>query len=133
MPLTAEERDRLTEFCKKPLMAILATVYRRGAPQAVPVWYDFDGEHFIVTSVKSRVKVANVLRDNRVTLCVVDTSYHSRGIIVRGTVEVVEAGAQDATRRLAVRYLGEEEGRKRADDMAKQKRVMITITPERLL
>ena len=133
MPLTVEERNRLTEFCKKPLMAILATVYRRGAPQAVPLWYDFDGEHFIVTSVKSRVKVANVLRDNRVTLCVVDTSYHSHGIIVRGTAEVIEARAQKATRRLAIRYLGEEEGSKRADDMAKQERVIVNITPERLL
>ena len=132
MSLTAEERDRLIEFCKKPLMAILATVYAKGAPQAVPVWYDFDGEHFIVTSVKSRVKVANVLRDNRVTLCVVDTSYHSRGVIVRGTAEIIEADAQEATRRLAIRYLGEEEGSKRADDMAKQERVIIDITPERL-
>ncbi|MBF8268274.1 MAG: pyridoxamine 5'-phosphate oxidase [Dehalococcoidia bacterium] len=133
MSLTLEQKTRLTEFCKTPLLAVLATVYRRGAPQAVPVWYEFDGESFIVTSSKERVKVKNVLRDNRVSLCIIDTSHQGRGFNIRGTAQVVEEGAQEATRRLAIRYLGEERGRESSAGMAAQERVIIRITPEELV
>ena len=133
MTITAEQKEKLTEFCQRPLLAVLATVYRQGAPQALPVWYEFDGESFIVTSAKERVKVKNILRDNRVTLCIIDTSIQGRGFIIRGTAEVTEDGAQEATRRLAVRYLGEERGRERGAAMANEQRVVIKITPERLV
>jgi PPOX class probable F420-dependent enzyme len=133
MTITAEQKAKLTEFCQRPLLAILATVYRGGAPQALPVWYEFDGESFIVTSARERVKVKNILRDNRVTLCIIDTSKPGRGFIIRGTADVTEEGARETSRRLAVRYLGKELGNQRSASMADEQRVVIKITPERLV
>ena len=133
MPLTEEQKERIAEFAKRPVLAILSTIYPSGAPQTVAVWYDFDGENFIATSGKNRVKVSNILRDSRVTLCLIDTTTQGPQFVIRGTAEIIDDGAQEATRRLAIRYLGEETGRQRGDAMTQQERIIIKITPERML
>ena len=130
MPMTQEQ---IVEFTKRPLLAVLATIYPSGAPQAVPVWYEYDGEHFIVTTAEDRVKVKNVRRDPRVTLCIVDTSVQSQGLVVRGRAEVVEEGTQEATARLARRHVGPERAERMTENFQRQKRVILRITPERIL
>lgn len=131
MALSKEQIRGLTE---RPLLAIMATIYSDGSPQAIPVWYEYDGKYFIVTTAKGRVKEKNILRDPRVTLCIADTSAPSLApLTVRGKAEVIEEGAAEATRRLAVRYLGPEKGLERAEALNEDPRVIIRIKPEKFL
>jgi len=130
MPPTTEQ---LAEITRPPVLGILTTVNPDGSPQATPIWYYYDGEHFNVTCYERRVKARNIRRDPRVTLVVVDTVNYGDPLIVSGAAELVEEGAADATERVAIRYEGEETGRKSAASLnAGGQRVIIRITPERI-
>jgi PPOX class probable F420-dependent enzyme len=132
------DRVEIEGFAEQRLLAILTTVGPDGSPQATPVWYLYDGEHFKVTSRGDRVKVRNIRRDPRVTMVVVDTASNGDPLTVRGTAEVVEEGGEEFTYTMARRY----EGKRRGDAEAKglielargmgQPRVIIDITPHRV-
>ena len=132
--LTATSK-RVLEFTQKTYLAILATVYPSGGPQAFPVWYEYDGEYFTLTTEADAAKVRNVRRNPSVALCITDTSQQIKSLTVLGQAEVVldNAGAQDLHRRLSIRYLGQEEGEDWADSMAGEEMAIIRITPERHL
>ena len=125
--------EQLKAFTEKPLLAVLSTVSPDGTPQSTPVWYEFNGEAFLVTSFADRVKVRNIRRNPSVTLVVVDTVAYGEPLTVIGTAELVEDGAMDATLRSAIRYQGEELGKTSAAHMAGRPRVIIRITPRRIL
>ena len=80
----------------------------------------------------------NIRRDPRVVLTVVDTVGNGTPLMVKGTVEIIEEGAEEATVRMATRYDGEERGRAAAEELiayAKsigQTRVILRITPQRI-
>ncbi len=130
-PITA---DRLDELTREPLLAVLSTVNPDGTPQSTPLWYHYDGEYLICACYSHRIKVRNIRQNPEVALVVVDTVAAAEGLIVRGTAEVIEDGAEEATIRNAVRYLGEKDGREKGAQInAGGPRVKIRITPKRLL
>jgi hypothetical protein len=54
----------------RPRTAKLATILDDGRPPIVLVWFDLDGDGFIVTTWHETVKAANLQRDGRVSFCV---------------------------------------------------------------
>ena len=109
--------------------AHLASLGPDGEPQSHPVWYDFDGEHLLLSTTKARQKYHNVERDPRVALSILDPSDPYRHLEIRGRVTSIE---DDPHYRfidsLAQKYLNEprypytEPG---------DERVIITVRPER--
>jgi hypothetical protein len=75
-----------------------------------PVWHEWRDGGFDVVTGRDDVKVAHLRRDPRATILVYEHTPPYRGVELRGRVSLVEVGAHDAARRLAVRYLGVEEG-----------------------
>ena len=125
--------ERLKELIQPPVLGVLSTVNPDGSPQSTPIWYRYDGEHFNVTAFKHRVKVRNVRGDPRVSLVVVDTANNGPPLIVNGKAEIVEEGALDETLRHAIRYDGEEQGRASAANLTGSPRVIIQISPDRII
>ncbi len=74
----------------------------------------------------------------RSVLTVVDSVGYGTPLMVRGTAELVEEGAAEATVRMATRYEGEERGKRVAAELIAyaqgigRPRVIIRITPERI-
>ena len=130
MQLTPEE---LREIMELPMLGILATVNLDGSPQATPIWYDYDGQAFNVTSFANRVKVRNIRNNPRVSLIIVDTVNYGEPLTVNGTAKIIEEGAQAATQRMAIRYQGEKLGRVSAAHLAGKPRVIIRIKPKQVL
>jgi PPOX class probable F420-dependent enzyme len=125
--------DQLAEITEPPILGILTTVNADGSPQATPIWYYYDGEHFNVTCYGHRVKARNIRRDPRVTLVVVDTANYGDPLMVSGTAVLVEEGAAEATVRVAIRYEGDAAGRASAARLnARGHRVIIRIIPQRV-
>ena len=81
--------SRVQEFTQRTYLAILATVYPSGGPQAFPVWYEFDGERFMVTTEAESAKVHNISHNPKVALCITDTSRWIKSLTVRGTAQVI--------------------------------------------
>jgi len=101
--------DQFKDLLTKRAFAHLATLMPDGSPQVSPVWFDFDGSHFIVNSAKGRVKDKNMRRNKRVALSIVDPDNAYRHMDVQGAVvDITEQGADASIDKLAKKYLGKD-------------------------
>jgi len=134
MTMSAASR-RVLEFTQHTYIAILATVYPSGGPQAFPVWYDYDGQRFTVATEADTAKVRNIHHNPRIALCITDTSRQVKSLTVLGRAEVIIYNdmAQELHRKLSIRYLGQDEGTEWADSMVDEEMAVIRITPEKFL
>ena len=125
----AKLTDRQIEFLKEPYIAEFVTLMKDGSPQITPVWVDTDGEHIIVNSEESRVKVRNVRRDPRVAVGIYDPeNTYSRVLNVRGrVVEITAEGAAQNIDDLSEKYNGVRPYRAHNPD---KPRVILKIAPD---
>lgn len=129
MPMSEEG---LREFLNQRRVAHLATINKDSSPQVTPVWFEYYDGLFVIPSFRDRLKVKNILRDNRVTLVIADEA-GARVVIVRGRAQIREEGAAETAMRLALRYVGEEEAEAVAREyMLNGPTVAIEITPLRV-
>ena len=121
--LTADE----VELLREPQIANVATVMSDGSPHVTPVWVDTDGENVLFNTSKHRVKHQNLVRNPKVAISVVDKNDPYRTVVVRGTAQCVDEGADAHIDALAKKYLGVDTyaGRKPGEQ-----RVIVRVTPE---
>jgi PPOX class probable F420-dependent enzyme len=100
--LSTKARDLIA----RPVIANVATVDAEGRPQVTPVWIDLDGDDLVFNTAKGRVKVANLSKHPWVAVSVVDPDDPFNVVVVRGSVEASEAGADAHIDALAKKYLG---------------------------
>jgi len=77
--------------------AHLATVRPDGSPQSSVMWFAWDGSRVRMTHTKTRQKFANLEKEPRVALSIVDPSDPYRFIEVRGLVESIEDDDETAS------------------------------------
>ena len=106
--MAASVSEDLLALLRKPLFVHVATVMPDGTPQSTPVWIDTDGENVLFNTAKGRVKHRNMLRNPAVALSLIDDENPYRMVEIRGTVELVEDGADDHIDFLAKKYLNED-------------------------
>jgi PPOX class probable F420-dependent enzyme len=82
------------DLLTRPVHGVLTTMMADGQPQSSLVWVDFDGEAALVNTTLERQKGRNMLRDDRVSLLVVDPANTARFIQIRGRAELHRAGAE---------------------------------------
>ena len=93
---TGEAGARAEERLRREGIAWLTTVRPDGQPQAVPVWFLWDGEAFLVYSRPGARKLRNIEANPRVSLNL--NSNSTGGDVVRAECEAeVFAGAPPAT------------------------------------
>lgn len=82
--------DLARSFIREHHHAVMATRRRDGSPQLSPVACNVDAAGFVVVSSReTALKVANVRRDPRVSLCVLSDGFFGEWIQVDGTATVV--------------------------------------------
>ena len=106
-PLAPEE---LGDLLERPLLAVLATYRRDGSVLLSPVWHEWRDDGFNVSSAARDVKVGHLRRDPSASIVVCEHSPPYRGVEVRGSAQLLTAGADEAVRRIAPRYLGPKAG-----------------------
>ena len=129
MELSPEVR----EFLSAQRFAVLATINSSGTSQQTVMWYDLDGDAILMNTTYERQKAENLRRDPRISICVPD-GY--RFVTVTGKAILIEdrATSQRDIRRLAVRYMGEEAGNQRAEEIfGGQRRLTIRVPIEHVL
>ncbi|MFF0067098.1 PPOX class F420-dependent oxidoreductase [Streptomyces sp. NPDC005279] len=116
-----------------PNPAILATVNPDGSPQTSVVWVGRDGDELVISSQAGRRKDKNIRNEPRVSLMMYDSNDPLRYLEVRGTPTITE----DAGRRLAVSLAEEYEGRGAGQEYLELPpevvRIVIRITPQRVV
>ncbi|MYW04617.1 PPOX class F420-dependent oxidoreductase [Streptomyces sp. SID3343] len=113
--------------------AVLATINADGSPQSSVVWVGLDGDDLLISSQAGRLKERNLRRDPRASLTVYDPADSDHYVEVRGTCTVTE----DEGRRLAVALAEKYEGPGAGDEYLalppESVRVIIRITPTRVV
>ena len=131
--------DHVREFLAADRFATLATLDDDGAPHTAVVWYRLvDDGTIVVNSAEGRRWPANLRRDPRVSLSIVDGADGYRWLGVRGRViEVVDdqGRAQADIAEMARRYHADEPDaaeRLIAERFERQHRVSFRIRAERV-
>lgn len=98
--------DTLLAMLRQPSICYLATSMPDGSPQVTQTWVDTDGEHVIINSVQTHVKIRNIARDPRVAVAISAPGNPSRYMQVRGRVlSVTTEDAAEHIEKLAHKYL----------------------------
>jgi PPOX class probable F420-dependent enzyme len=108
------------------IQGMLSTIrHKDGLISTNPVGFDWDGEFVRISTLKSRVKYANLLADPRVTFCVLDPQMPTRYIEIRGSAEISEDPDGELNRKMYRRHTGKEFDL----DAAEAERVIVRIVP----
>lgn len=125
--------DKLETFLAEPRNAVVVGIRADGRPHATPNWFLWDGEHFYVSTTRTRAKFKVFTRDPRVEL-VIDDAAGFRCVLVSGTVDIRDDLEAELDRFRSIR---EKHGVVVPDDDAHLKalrddqRVLLAITPDR--
>jgi PPOX class probable F420-dependent enzyme len=110
MSVTIPEQLQNLLTREKRAFAFLALVKTDGTPQVTPVWFDFDGTHFIFNTARGRVKDKILKKHPIVAFAIPDPANPYRYLQVSGRVVVeTEEGAADEIADLAEKYHGKRE------------------------
>jgi len=113
----------------KKAFAFLALVKSDGSPQVTPIWFDYDGTHFIFNTARGRLKDKIMRRHPRVAFDIPDPANPYRYLQVSGQVVVeTEEGAAEQIADLAEKYHGKREYPLPSGEV----RVTYKVLPERV-
>jgi PPOX class probable F420-dependent enzyme len=130
--MTAAEAD---QFLRETRIAKLAYLHEAGAPTAVPVWFEWEGEVARVFTSRTSPKARRIAADPRVALTVEEpVGVHERWVTIEGTAAISDAGTVELLARLARRYYQPAQAEQAiASWTAKPEMwVTLTITPSRI-
>ncbi len=82
--------DRVRAFLEPPRFASLATIDPDGAPRQSVVWYLLEGDTLVVNSKVGRRWPANLVRDRRAAVSVIDVEDGYRWLGLTCRAEVVD-------------------------------------------
>ena len=99
--------DDVRKILEGKHIAVLSTLLKDGSPKTAAVWYGFDGDDILVSTVTGMPKVRNVQRDGRVSLLVDKRDQPVHGVEVRGRATVEKDEGSVRTKAIVGRYLGE--------------------------
>ena len=122
------------EFLREHHRAVLVTFRADGRPQTSPVSVAVDDDGFAVVSTReTAMKVHNLRRDARASLCVISDEFYGPWVQVDGVVEIVPLpdamdGLVDYYRRISGEHPDWDDYRAA---MVRDRRVLLRITFER--
>lgn len=126
-----EDKRTVESFLAESRNATMATIRANGTPQLTPVWFAWDGEQFTISITTERAKYKNLVRDARMSLCIDDVTGFGY-VTAEGTVEIREQDIWEDTRKILVKYQGEEGGMEYLERMKTEPRVLVVMKPTRI-
>ena len=127
-----ELNDNVRKLLREPNIATLATLNKDGWPQLSDVWYEYVDGEIRISVTDTRAKTKNIQRDPRVSFVVSTSSPPYVGVEFRGRARLSKDEGHRLIRRLAIHYLGEEEGNRDADTTLHERRLVISFVPEKV-
>ena len=107
--------NEASDFLDRANIAIMATIGPGNRPHAAPVWYLYEDGELLVSTGLSSQKYRNVERNPAVTIVVErrETPYYV--VTVQGEAEIGPPLSDEQRLILAIRYLGEAQGKTYAE------------------
>ena len=131
--MTVEERRRLEDFLAPSRIAVVATVGKTGMPQLTPTWYDFSDGRMKISTTKDCLKYLNLVRDDRLAVCVYSDTLAEDYVTIRGHAEVIEGDAiWPDSLAIVKRYVEPDKVEAWMSSLRKQPRIIVSLEPERI-
>jgi PPOX class probable F420-dependent enzyme len=122
----------LGDLYYQPWLATLATYRKDGSALLSPVWFEWDGESFLISLVHGDWKELHLRRDPRAGLLIAEeANYPGRALEVSGRATVTPDTDSAAITRIATRYLGDEIARQWLAPLAEMKWDLMRLVPEK--
>jgi nitroimidazol reductase NimA-like FMN-containing flavoprotein (pyridoxamine 5'-phosphate oxidase superfamily) len=100
--MTEEAREA---FLSRPRIGVLSMLAEDGAPIAIPIWFEWDGQRVLMFTGKTSPKLRRLQNDSRTTLLVAaEVGEKEEWVSMDGEVAVYSEGAIELAARLAERY-----------------------------
>lgn len=126
------EVQALGDLFDQPWLATLATYRKDDTVLLSPVWFEWDGEAFVVSLVQGDVKDVHIRRRPLVSMLIAEeASFPGRMIEVSGRVTVRPDRAAQDILRIATRYLGEDVAKRWIEQYPELEWVTMRLVPER--
>ena len=121
----------LSEFLGSHRNLILATLRADGTTQMTPVWFIWEDDTFVISTVKHTVKWKNLVRDQRCSIIADDPAGHY--ITASGVAELIDGDVYDATLRIVQKYKTPTEIEEYMADIYREgERTIVRLKPERM-
>ena len=134
LSLTTEQEQRLAEFLAPSRIAVVAIVGGAGVPQLTPNWYRYADGRLAISTRKETVKYRNLSRDERLAVCVYSEPRAAEYAAIRGRAEILEGESiWPETQAIVERYVRPEGVEARMRELRRQNRVIVSVTPERVV
>ena len=124
----------IDELLRHTLVAVISTVDKSGRPRSAPIWFHWeDGAAYMFTD-RNTLQWQNMQRYPYASLCVDWREPPYKSIILDGPIEEVERPLYELALSMALRYYGEEQGAKFAEDYKGQSKnvAVFRLVPERV-
>ena len=129
--MTGEEREA---FLAELHVGVIAVEREDRAPLAVPIWYAYEpGGDVVLWTDAGSVKEKLIRAAGRFTITVQVEEPPYRYVTAEGPVTSIDPADEAIGLAIAVRYLGEEDGRAFAEQSLNPDSVIIRMRPERWL
>lgn len=121
--------EDLGDFLELGNCAILATHFRDGRVLLSPVWFEWRDHGFTVILAVGDIKARQIERNPAVSIIVTEDTLPYRSLEVRGNARVVSGDTAAVVHRMALRYLGPEQGPPYAAAISQQPLLCVRIEP----
>jgi PPOX class probable F420-dependent enzyme len=116
----------------------LGTINKNGTPHIVPIWFTLDHEDNIIFNTGSKsIKAQNILRDNRVRLCVDDQVPLFSFVTIDGIAEIISNANQKElfkwAKTIAARYMGNDKAEEYGKRNSSEDELLIKIKPTKVI
>jgi PPOX class probable F420-dependent enzyme len=127
-------KTELDDFLNTIRIGTLCSLNADGSPNALPLWYDWDGEKIRMFSTRDTGKVRRLAEDPRASLSVAEpVGKPEAWVTVEGTVEILDEGGLELACRLATLYYQPDQAQQTiAAWTAAGNRVLLELTPTRI-
>ena len=114
-------------------IAVLASVDTKGRAHAAPIWYLYENGEFLISTGRGSQKHKNIEAIPDVTLVIDRRDLPYLAAMVRGKATIDGAFSDEKRLELAVRYLGDEMGRRYVESTDGGSSVTIRLKPEKVI
>ena len=129
------EKAAIDAFLKQIRIASLVTLNADGSPNAIPLWYEWDGEKLRMFSSRNTGKVNRLTRDNRACVTVHDpVGTPEAWITVEGIVELKDIGGRELALKLVPFYYADKKKAEQTLEVWSKKTdwILLELTPTKI-
>ena len=123
--------EQLKEFLSQKYLLNIATVTPDGYPHVVPVWFDYDGKDFLVSTARKSKKALNLAKMPRAGFSIAEHGLPYDAVVGYGDVTITDDVGGTLLRKLAQKYLPAEKVDRYWQELMNDngERIVIRITP----